>query len=109
MKTSKRWAGLALAALLATGVAAGTAACSSTVPAKVQLSDAEITAKVKSKLAADPQVAAHNIDVDTNEGIVTLSGRVEDPAQKQEAEKLARATDGVRGVINNLKVGDRTG
>jgi hyperosmotically inducible protein len=109
MKTSKRWSALALAALLATGLAAGTAACSTTVSAREQLSDAEITTRVKSKLTADPEVAAHNIDVDTNEGVVTLSGRVSDVGQKREAEKLARATDGVRSVINNLLVGDKTG
>ena len=108
MRTRSRWARLALAALLATGGAAGTAGCSTTVPARVQLEDAEITAKVKSKLTADPEVAAHNIDVDTNEGVVTLSGRVASLDQKQEAEKLARKTDGVVRVINNLRVGDET-
>jgi osmotically-inducible protein OsmY len=109
MKTSKRWSVLALAALLATGLTAGTTGCSSTVSARQQLTDVEITAMVKSKLTADPEVAAHNIDVDTNEGVVTLSGRVADVDQKREAEKLARNTDGVRSVINNLLVGDKTG
>lgn|SRR5512141_1866539 len=108
MRTRTRWARLALAALLATSGAAATTACSTTVPARVQVADAEITAKVKTKLTADPEVAAHNIDVDTNEGVVTLSGRVANREQKREAEKLARDTEGVLRVINNLKVGDET-
>lgn len=83
-------------------------ACSSTISPKTQLSDAEITASVKTRLAADPDVAALNIDVDTLEGVVTLSGRVESAAEKSEAERVARGTDGVRRVNNNLLVGDRS-
>lgn len=105
LATPKR---LAIVGLLALASLVGTTACSSTVPVEAQIDDAAITAQVKSKLAADPEVAAHNIDVDTNEGVVTLSGRVDDGAERSEAEKLARNTDGVRRVINNLKVGDAT-
>lgn len=86
----------------------GLAACSTTQPVSEQIDDAAITAAVKAKLAADPQVAAINIDVDTNEGVVTLSGRVDNADQSREAAKLAADTDGVRRVINNLSVGDRT-
>jgi osmotically-inducible protein OsmY len=108
MRTLSRWTPIVLLVLLAAG-ALGTVACSTTVPASVQAEDTTITAAVKSKLAADPDVAALNIDVDTNEGVVTLSGRVETLAEKSEAERLARETDGVRRVINNLRVGDQTG
>ena len=103
LATPKR---LAIVGLLALASLVGTTGCSSTVPVERQIDDAAITTQVKSKLAADPEVAAHNIDVDTNEGVVTLSGRVDDGAERAEAEKLARNTDGVRRVINNLKVGD---
>ena len=103
LATPKR---LAIVGLLALASLFGTTGCSSTVPVEQQIDDASITTQVKSKLAADPEVAAHNIDVDTNEGVVTLSGRVDDGAERAEAEKLARNTDGVRRVINNLKVGD---
>ncbi len=95
-----------LAVMLALGF--GLAACSTTVQPGEQIDDAAITASVKTKLAADPDVAAINIDVDTNEGVVTLSGRVESQFQKDEAGRIARATDGVRSVINNLTVGDKT-
>jgi hyperosmotically inducible protein len=98
----------AVAVLLAAAATFGTAACSTNVPVSEQIDDAAITAEVKSKLAADPEVSAHNIDVDTNEGVVTLSGRVDDSSEKSEAEQLARSADGVRRVINNLRVGDKT-
>jgi hyperosmotically inducible periplasmic protein len=67
--------------------------------------DATITAKVKAKLAADPEVRAYEIDVDTLEHVVTLSGRVETAEIRSEAEKLTRGTEGVLGVRNNLLVG----
>ena len=99
---------LAFVGLLALASVAGTTACSSTVPVEEQIDDATITTHVKSRLAADPDVAAHNIDVDTNEGVVTLSGRVDDGSERAEAEKLARETKGVKRVVNNLKAGDLT-
>jgi osmotically-inducible protein OsmY len=86
----------------------GLAACSTTQPMSEQIDDAAITAAVKAKFAGDPEVSAIDIDVDTNEGVVTLSGRVETADQSREAAKLAADTNGVRRVINNLSVGDRT-
>ena len=91
-----------LALLLALG------ACSSTKTPGTQVDDAAITAAVKSKLAADGDINPFNIDVDTNEGVVTLQGRVEKEAARSKAEQLARETDGVRRVINLVKVGDNS-
>lgn len=68
------------------------------------VSDAWITTKIKTKLAADPQLNPFNIDVDTENGIVTLSGRVANPAARDEVERLARGTQGVKGVRNELQV-----
>ena len=64
--------------------------------------DAAITARVKAKLAADPEVAALHIDVDTLDHVVTLSGQVASSAVRDEADKLTRGTEGVRAVVNNL-------
>ena len=86
----------------------GLAACSTTQPMSEQIDDSAITAAVKAKLLADPQVAGMNIDVNTNEGVVTLAGRVETADESRHAAELAADTDGVRRVINNLSVGDRT-
>lgn len=68
------------------------------------LDDAAITAKVKGRLAADPEVAALHIDVDTVDGRVTLNGKVASEAQRQEAHKLATNTEGVREVVNLIQV-----
>ena len=84
----------------------GLAACSSTESAGTQVDDAAITASVKAKLATDGNINPFNIDVDTNEGVVTLQGRVDKEEARTEAERLARETDGVRRVINLIKVGD---
>ena len=81
--------------------------CSTTTPVKTQLSDSAITAKVKAKFAADPEVSAMNINVDTQEGVVYLIGRVKTANEKREAEDLAEATEGVRDVKNMLEVGDK--
>ena len=82
--------------------------CSSTQTVGEEIDDATITTKVEAKLTGDPDVSAFNVDVDTNEGVVRLSGTVEDPEARTEAEKLARDTEGVRRVINDIKVGERT-
>lgn len=68
------------------------------------LDDAGVTAKVKARLMADPEVNAFHIDVDTMEGRVTLNGKVASAEQKDEAEKLARRTEGVREVVNMIQV-----
>ncbi|MES1240300.1 MAG: BON domain-containing protein [Acidobacteriota bacterium] len=80
-------------------------ACSSTRSPGTQVDDAAITAAVKAKLAADGDINPFNIDVDTNEGVVTLQGRVEKEEARTKAEQLARDTNGVKRVINLVKVG----
>ena len=69
--------------------------------------DAELTAKVKAKLTADPEINPFQIDVDTVDGKVTLTGKVTTERQREEAEHLARGTEGVLDVVNNLEVGPR--
>jgi hyperosmotically inducible protein len=102
---SRRWTCVALALALAAPLGGGVVACSTTQSAGTQVDDSWITTKIKSKLAADPEVAASNVDVDTNEGVVTLSGRVENEENRQEALELARETEGVKSVRDMLEVG----
>lgn len=71
--------------------------------------DARITATVKSKLLSDPEVSAFRIDVDTSDGRVTLSGTVESETAKEEAEELARNTEGVEEVENLIEVAPEDG
>ena len=85
-----KWLGcLALAAGIAVGCAQ---------------SDPGITTAVKTKFAADDVVKAHQINVDTKDRIVTLSGSVDTGNARERAVQLARATDGVASVVDNLIV-----
>jgi len=83
---------------------AGSAAAQAADRAGELLSDAGLTAKIKSKIALDDTVKALDIDVDTVDGVVTLSGRVGSEAEKQRALQLARETRGVRSVNDRLAV-----
>ena len=94
------------AVCLALVLALSLGACSSTKTAGTQVDDAANTAKVKAKLAADGDVNPFNIDVDSNEGVVTLQGRVAKEEARTKAEQHARDTEGVTRVINLIKVGD---
>ncbi len=82
--------------LSAAVLAAATVACSG--------SDAGITTAVKSKLAADDTVKAYRIDVDTSNAVVTLNGQVDTARARARAVELAKATDGVRDVVDNLSI-----
>ena len=68
--------------------------------------DAGITTNVKTKLAADDTVKAYQVDVDTQNRVVTLSGDVETSAAKDRAIMIARETDGVRDVIDQIRVNE---
>jgi hyperosmotically inducible periplasmic protein len=68
-------------------------------------SDTGITSAVKMKMAADEVVKAYQIDIDTRERVVTLSGSVETQEARERAVRLARSTDGVASVVDNLSVG----
>ena len=83
-----------LAALV--GAAALTVACAQT--------DAGVTTNIKSKMAADDTVKAYQINVDTNNGVVTLRGDVDSALARERAVQIARTTEGVRDVVDNLTV-----
>ena len=68
------------------------------------MDDAGITARIKTKLIADPEVKAFQIDVDTVAGRVALTGKVSSADQRAEAEKLASHTEGVKSVVNLIQV-----
>jgi hyperosmotically inducible periplasmic protein len=68
--------------------------------------DAGITTNVKTKLAADDTVKAYEVNVTTQNGVVTLSGDVESAGAKERAIQIARGTDGVRDVIDQIRIGE---
>lgn len=72
--------------------------------AREALEDGALTAKIKSKMTLDDTLDGSRIDVDTSNRVVTLSGAVLTPAQRERALQLARETEGVRNVVDRLKV-----
>lgn len=71
--------------------------------------DSWITTKVKSELAAHKGVSAMRTKVETNDGIVTLSGHANSEAERELAERYARGVEGVRSVENDITVMPRSG
>lgn len=66
--------------------------------------DAWVTTKVKTQLILSPNVGGMPIDVDTNDGQVTLSGKVSTQTERTEAVRLAKDVGGVRAVRDLLQV-----
>lgn len=94
-----------LSVLLVSGAMLVTIACRTNESPERQVDDMEITAQVKSKLAADVGVSSvANIAVNSTNGIVTLSGQVDSADIKAKAEATAKSVPKVVRVINNLQV-----
>lgn len=77
---------------------------SAAADAAAVMDDAGITAKVSAGLAKDSELSAIKIDVDTRNGIVTLTGPVKSAAARERAETIARGVQGVNSVVNQLTV-----
>ena len=86
------------------GAKVGETAATAAEQGRVALNDGATTAKIKAKMALDDTVKALDIDVDTAGTTVTLSGVVSSEAQKTRALQLARETDGVKQVVDNIRV-----
>lgn len=72
--------------------------------AKEVVEDSVITAKIKAEILATKGLDSLDIHVKTKNGTVTLSGKVKDVAQVELAGKVARNSNGVKEVINELSV-----
>jgi hyperosmotically inducible protein len=69
--------------------------------------DARITSRVKAKLLGDPDIAGFRINVDTQDGVVTLTGTVGTQAEKTQALERAREVVGAAAVRDRLIVEGR--
>jgi hyperosmotically inducible protein len=76
---------------------------------KQPLTDATITDQVSIRLASDEIVKGGNLKVDVNQGVVTLTGQVEELRQKDRASSLAKKVKGVKQVVNNITLRDQKG
>jgi osmotically-inducible protein OsmY len=75
-------------------------------PEDSALRDAWLTTKIQSQYFVDPDVSSLAIDVTTENRIVTLTGEVDSQSEKMLAETIARETEGVLRVVNQLAVGE---
>ena len=66
--------------------------------------DMTTTVGLKSNFAVNDELEAHEINIDTKDGVVTLNGEVETKAESMLAEEIASSYDHVSRVQNNLKV-----
>lgn len=68
------------------------------------ITDSAITSEVKTKFLAEPGVSGLNINVTTDNGVVTLSGTVKSKAEAEKAMSIARDSKGVKRVVNHMKM-----
>ena len=68
------------------------------------IDDSVLTAKVKTALIESPETKAHQINVETDHGVVQLSGFVDNAAAKVAATDVAKGVTGVKSVKNELSV-----
>jgi hyperosmotically inducible protein len=69
-----------------------------------EISDTLVTTKVQAMFYLDREVKAADIDVTTHDGVVTLTGTVDNEAVRRKAVADARSTDGVKQVVDKLTV-----
>lgn len=68
------------------------------------LTDSKITTIVKTRLLMDSAVSGTDIEVETQDQTVTLSGQVESDTQQELALTIAKNTNDVKNVVNKLEV-----
>ena len=100
-KSSGGWRALALVLVFALAVPLA-AACGKTIGETID--DTTITTRVKTAMLNDPAVGGLRIDVDTFKGVVTLSGRVKNPSERDQAIAIARRVNGVAEVKDALQI-----
>src|SRR4051812_2346392 len=68
------------------------------------ISDGWIKSKIAAQYVTENSLDNSDIDIDVTKGMVALHGAVRTTAAKNRATAIAKATDGVKGVTNNLKI-----
>ena len=95
MKVRPSVCGRVIVLLIALGIAVG---CSKA------FNDAQMTSDIQAKLNADSGLQGKALTVQADKGTVTLSGTVDDEAQREAAARYAASEAGVKQVVNNLQV-----
>lgn len=72
---------------------------------KKPLTDDAIYDQVLLKLGGDPYIAGADVKIaSVKQGVVTLTGRVDNDRQKDRAAKVAKKAKGVKSVVNNIEI-----
>lgn len=71
---------------------------------KKSVLDATLTARVKTKLLLNSNTEGTDIDVDSSDGVVTLSGSVDSDQERDLAVQIAKNTEGTMSVNDNLAI-----
>jgi osmotically-inducible protein OsmY len=71
------------------------------------IDDSYITGAVKTQLASDKMVSLTRVEVETNNGVVYLTGQVQTAEQRSHIGSLTSQVSGVKRVVNNLQVINR--
>ncbi|MBK8595084.1 MAG: BON domain-containing protein [Holophagales bacterium] len=101
--------GLLVPGLLAAASLAMAAGCaSSMVPKETRTADSAITSSIQDSLQNSEKVKARQVEVQTREGVVHLTGVVDTEEARREAARISWRTNDVGGVVNDLTVGERT-
>ena len=91
--------------VLASVLLLGLAGCANTgEKSGVYVDDSVITSKVKTDMTTDQEVKAHNINVITSRGVVTLTGTTATKHESEKAAQIARNVSGVKSVQNDIRV-----
>jgi osmotically-inducible protein OsmY len=107
MKAGARLPELAAWVMAGLLVAGTFAAGSAQAQASPAATDASITAQVQGALSKDPVLGAMDIKVQTQHGVVSLSGFVRTIEDIAKAGEVARGVSGVSGVRNDLRVANQ--
>src|SRR5258708_1266642 len=70
--------------------------------------DSTISTNVKSQLTKDSVLKDSNLAIDTEDGVVTISGSLKSERERSRAVEIARQTDGVTRVVDKIEVNSET-
>ena len=91
--------------VLAVAVLLASTSCRPSQTLERQTDDAAIEARIKAELATDVGAATiTSVEVNVTNGVVTLAGPVKTQDERKRIEAIARETEGVTSVTNNLQV-----
>jgi osmotically-inducible protein OsmY len=98
----KRFSSFFLAVLMVSAL--GCAATADRQSTSEYVDDSWITTKVKSEILAEPSLKVAQVNVETYQGVVQLSGFVDSNAAMAKAVEVARAVKGVKSVKNDMRL-----